>query len=114
MAFMLYSIDEAIDCKYVVTKALKGQAKIGTLIHVMDAREKEGDQAVSQGHRAYLCFILSAYSCCASCCYLDYLFGLHKGYLRHRPWCRIFDHCLFGRCYASQQAERKCQAQALQ
>lgn len=39
MAFMLYSIDEAIDCKYVVTKALKGQAKIGTLIHVMDARE---------------------------------------------------------------------------
>ncbi len=39
MAFMLYSIDEAIDGKYVVTKYLKGQAKVGTLIHVMDARE---------------------------------------------------------------------------
>ena len=39
MAFMLYSIDEAIDCKYIVEKTMKGQAKIGTLIHVMDARE---------------------------------------------------------------------------
>lgn len=39
MAFMLYSIDEAIDGVYVVTKSLNGQAKVGTLIHVMDARE---------------------------------------------------------------------------
>ena len=39
MAFMLYSIDEAIDGKYVVTKSLTNQAKAGTLIHVMDARE---------------------------------------------------------------------------
>lgn len=39
MAFMLYSIDEAIDRKYVVTKLLSGQAKTGTLIHVMDTHE---------------------------------------------------------------------------
>ena len=39
MAFMLYSIDEAVDCKYIVNKSMKGQAKIGTLIHIMDARE---------------------------------------------------------------------------
>ena len=39
MAFMLYSIDEAIDRKYVVTKPLSGQAKSGTLIHVMDTHE---------------------------------------------------------------------------
>ena len=40
MAFMLYSIDEAIDCKYIVTKTLSGQAKAGTLIHIMDTTEK--------------------------------------------------------------------------
>ena len=40
MAFMLYSIDEAIDCKYVVTKTMSGQAKAGTLIHVMDTKER--------------------------------------------------------------------------
>lgn len=39
MAFMLYSIDEAVDCKYVVTKSMSGQAKAGTLIHVMDTKE---------------------------------------------------------------------------
>lgn len=39
MAFMLYSIDEAIDEKYLITKGVNGQAKPGTLIHVMDARE---------------------------------------------------------------------------
>ncbi len=39
-SFMLYSIDEAIDCKYIVTKTLSGQAKAGTLIHIMDTTEK--------------------------------------------------------------------------
>ena len=39
MAFMLYSIDEAVDCKYIITKAMSGQAKPGTLIHVMDTKE---------------------------------------------------------------------------
>ena len=39
MAFMLYSIDEAIDRKYVVTKLVSGQAKVGSLIHVMDTHE---------------------------------------------------------------------------
>lgn len=39
MAFMLFSIDEAIDHKYIVNKSMREQAKKGTLIHVMDARE---------------------------------------------------------------------------
>lgn len=39
MAFMLYSIDEAIDRKYVVTKPLAEQCKVGSLIHIMDAHE---------------------------------------------------------------------------
>ena len=39
MAFMLFSIDDAVDHKYVVSKTIKGQAKKGTLIHVMDTRE---------------------------------------------------------------------------
>ena len=42
MAFMLYSIDEAIDRKYVVTKQISGQskqAKIGDLVHIMDTHE---------------------------------------------------------------------------
>ena len=36
---MLYSIDDAIDCKYIVTKTLNKQAKAGSLIHVMDTME---------------------------------------------------------------------------
>lgn len=47
MAFMLYSIDEAIDCKYVVTKTMSGQAKAGTLIHIMDANENSDGVAVA-------------------------------------------------------------------
>ena len=39
MAFMLYSIDEAVDCKYIVIKSMREQVKKGTLIHIMDARE---------------------------------------------------------------------------
>ncbi len=39
MAFMLYSIDEAIDCKFIITKTMSGQAKVGSLIHVMDTKE---------------------------------------------------------------------------
>ncbi|MBR6102109.1 MAG: hypothetical protein IKP95_06765 [Ruminococcus sp.] len=39
MAFMLYKIDEAIDCKYIVTKTLNKQARAGSLIHVMDTTE---------------------------------------------------------------------------
>lgn len=39
MAFMLYSIEDAVDHKYVVNKTVRGQVKKGTLIHVMDARE---------------------------------------------------------------------------
>ncbi|MBR5089753.1 MAG: hypothetical protein IK093_10015 [Ruminiclostridium sp.] len=39
MAFMLYSIDDAVDCKYIVIKSMREQAKMGTLIHIMDAHE---------------------------------------------------------------------------
>lgn len=36
----LLNIDEAIDRKFLVTKAMKGQADIGTIIHVMDAEQQ--------------------------------------------------------------------------
>lgn len=36
---MLNSIDEAIDGKYLVTKYEKNQADVGSMIHIMDARE---------------------------------------------------------------------------
>lgn len=39
MAFMLFSIEDAVDCKYIVTKSMREQAKTGALIHVMDAQE---------------------------------------------------------------------------
>ena len=39
MGFMVYSINSAIDSKYVVVKSMKGQAKVGSLIHVMDGKE---------------------------------------------------------------------------
>ena len=39
MAFMLFSIEDAVDSKYIVTKSMRQQAKKGTLIHVMDAGE---------------------------------------------------------------------------
>lgn len=39
MAFALFSIDEAIDQKFIITKSLTNQAKAGTLVHIMDAGE---------------------------------------------------------------------------
>ena len=36
---MLYSIDDAIDCKYIVNKSLNKQARAGSLIHIMDTME---------------------------------------------------------------------------
>lgn len=50
MALYLYSIDEAIDRKYVVTKSMNSQAKAGSLIHVMDCSEK-GDGSISVSYR---------------------------------------------------------------
>ena len=41
----LLNIDEAIDRKVLVTKAMKGQADIGTIIHVMDA-EQQGQAVI--------------------------------------------------------------------
>ena len=58
MAVMLYSIDEAIDRKYVVTKPLNGQAKVGSLIHIMDAKESSNgitvDYRVSQSNQSFV------------------------------------------------------------
>lgn len=46
MAFSLYSIDEAIDKKFIVTKTLGRQAKAGTLVHIMDASESSNGVTV--------------------------------------------------------------------
>ena len=40
MAQYLLSFDEAIDRKFIVTKTLSGQAKSGTMIHVLDCVPK--------------------------------------------------------------------------
>lgn len=50
MALYIYSIDEAVDRKYVVTKSTSGQAQAGTLIHIMDCEEK-GDGTLSVSYR---------------------------------------------------------------
>ncbi|MGN0595122.1 MAG: hypothetical protein ACI4I6_08180 [Hominimerdicola sp.] len=39
MAAMIKHIDEAIDQKFLVTKTIKGQASLGSVIHIMDAEE---------------------------------------------------------------------------
>ncbi|EWM53136.1 hypothetical protein [Ruminococcus flavefaciens] len=41
----LLNIDEAIDRKFLVTKPMKGQADVGTIIHVMDA-EQQGQAVI--------------------------------------------------------------------
>ena len=46
MAFMLYSIDDAVDHKYVIMKPMNGQAKTGTLIHVMDTHSNSNGVTV--------------------------------------------------------------------
>lgn len=38
---MLNSIDEAIDEKYLVTKPIKNQAKVGSMVHIMDAKQNK-------------------------------------------------------------------------
>ena len=39
MGFLIYSIDKTIDSKYIVVKSIKEQARVGALVHIMDARE---------------------------------------------------------------------------
>lgn len=39
MAYMMYSIDEAVDRKFIITKNMSSQAKPGTLIHIMDTTQ---------------------------------------------------------------------------
>ena len=50
MALYIYSIDEAVDRKYVVTKSMSGQAQAGTLVHIMDSEEKP-DGSISVSYR---------------------------------------------------------------
>ncbi len=50
MALYIYSIDEAVDRKYVVAKSMSGQAAAGTLVHIMDCGEK-GDGSISVSYR---------------------------------------------------------------
>lgn len=47
MALYLYSIDEAEDRKFIVTKAMSGQAKMGTLVHIMKCSENSSGISVS-------------------------------------------------------------------
>ena len=39
MTYMLNSIDEAVDRKFLVTKSLSNQVKAGTLVHIMGTKE---------------------------------------------------------------------------
>ena len=41
MTYMLNSIDEAIDRKFLVTKQMKAQAEPGSIIHVLNATKKK-------------------------------------------------------------------------
>jgi len=41
MTYMLNSIDEAIDEKYLVTKPIKNQAKVGSMVHIMNAKQNK-------------------------------------------------------------------------
>lgn len=50
MALYIYSIDEAVDRKYVVAKSMSGQAGAGTLVHIMDTVDK-GDGSISVSYR---------------------------------------------------------------
>ena len=47
MTYMLNSIDEAIDRKFLVTKQMKAQAEPGNIIHVLDATKKKDGYVVS-------------------------------------------------------------------
>lgn len=42
MTYMLNNIEDAVDRKFLVTKAMSHQAKVGTIIHIMSA-EKAGN-----------------------------------------------------------------------
>ena len=50
MTYMLNSIDEAIDGKYLVTQNVKEQAGVGSMVHIMDAWE-DNDGAVVVEYR---------------------------------------------------------------
>ena len=50
MAYMISSIDEAVDGKYLVVKDRKNQAKCGTLVHIMSSRDN-GNGTYTVGYR---------------------------------------------------------------
>lgn len=50
MTYRLNNISDAIDGKFLVTKSIANQAEMGTLVHIMDARQKSAD-AISVSYR---------------------------------------------------------------
>ncbi|MBR1724372.1 MAG: hypothetical protein IJ723_05060 [Ruminococcus sp.] len=50
MTYMLNSIDEAIDGKYLVTQSVRDQAPVASMVHIMDAWE-DNDGAVVVDYR---------------------------------------------------------------
>ncbi|MBR1739937.1 MAG: hypothetical protein IJ737_06570 [Ruminococcus sp.] len=59
MTYMLNSIEEAVDGKYLVTKSLSNQAEVGTMVHIMDAKKKKDgklliDYRVTDGNQNYV------------------------------------------------------------
>lgn len=50
MAYSLNNIDEAVDGKYLVVKNRTGQAKVGTMVHVMSAKQSS-DGRIDMGYR---------------------------------------------------------------
>ena len=46
MTYMLNSIEDAVDRKFLVLKSVSGQVPGGTLIHVMDARQEGGKTVI--------------------------------------------------------------------
>lgn len=46
MTYMLNSIEDAVDRKFLVLKSVSGQVSAGTLIHVLDARQEGGKTVI--------------------------------------------------------------------
>jgi hypothetical protein len=43
MTYMLNNLDEAVDRKFLVTKPMKAQAEPGSIIHVLDVKDRKKD-----------------------------------------------------------------------
>ncbi|MBQ7990445.1 MAG: hypothetical protein IJ080_04205 [Oscillospiraceae bacterium] len=50
MAYTLNNVDEAVDGKYLVVRNKTGQAKVGTMVHIMSAKQSS-DGRIDMGYR---------------------------------------------------------------